>query len=648
MDRSFLSALVTSALFLAIAANQTLAQGPQPTATPVDPDATTAARALLLEIDSLSGHATLSGQHNFPNSVSRYSDRVYDLTGKYPGLFGQDLGFSSDPDKNLTLGRASLVEEVTRQYRAGAVIALTWHAVRPTDEEPVTFHGSVQAHLTDWEWKQLLTPGTDLYLRWCRQADLVAGYLRELQDAGVPVLFRPYHEMNGDWFWWGNRTGPEGSAALYRQLYDRFVHLHHLHNLVWVWNVNSPNDHAAPIDAYYPGPGYADVISMDIYSSFEQKYYDSMVALAGPNHPIALAEVGTMPTLDILARQPRWTYFMVWSGFEESANTPEQLASIYHASNVIDRGDSRLPAPQPTPAAAPLPVTQGADAAAIALLARLYNTRPDSILSGQQLAYTDADSAPNTSGKRPAIVELTVNASDTKQLLPAIRRAAKANQIVLLRWTPPRPTDGASTGPLTDFEWQQLLKPGTDLNARWSAQTNTAAALLKQIQAEHIAVLWSPYPEPNAQASWWAGRPGAEGSAALLRMLYETLTRQHALHNLVWLWEPASPSSNAGENGQLFDFYPGSLYADALELDVDAPLSARSRSDRTLQSFGGIKPIGVRVLNAIPESTILDNQTGWHWIILPPANAASTQPLHDFYNNPRVVSIPSANAPAAN
>ena len=67
-----------------------------------------------------------------------------------------------------------------------------------------------------------------------------------------------------------------------------------------------------------------------------------------------------------------------------------------------------------------------------------------------------------------------------------------------------------------------------------------------------------------------------------------------------------------------------------------------------LQSFGGIKPIGVRVLNAIPESTILDNQTGWHWIILPPANAASTQPLHDFYNNPRVVSIPSANAPAAN
>ena len=114
----------------------------------------------------------------------------------------------------------------------------------------------MQGHLTDFEWNEVLTPGTGLYNRWVEQVDVIAGYLRQLQGAGVPVLFRPYHEMNGNWFWWGGRRGEHGSLALYRQLFDRFVHVHHLNNLVWVWNVNSPSENAGPIASYYPGAEY--------------------------------------------------------------------------------------------------------------------------------------------------------------------------------------------------------------------------------------------------------------------------------------------------------------------------------------------------------------------------------------------------------
>ena len=181
----------------------------QPTALPVNPNSTPEARELLRKIDQISGHATLTGQHNFPNHVSRWSDRVYDLTGKFPAIFGQDFGFSGGEDKDSTEGRPSMVEEAIRQYRNGAVIALTWHAVRPTDDEPVTFRDSVQGHLTDFEWSELLTPGTDIYNRWIEQVDVIAGYLQQLQVAGVPVLFRPYHEMNGNWFWWGGSAGHE-------------------------------------------------------------------------------------------------------------------------------------------------------------------------------------------------------------------------------------------------------------------------------------------------------------------------------------------------------------------------------------------------------------------------------------------------------
>lgn len=94
-----------------------------------------------------------------------------------------------------------MIAEVKRQYENGAVITLTSHAVRPTDDEPVTFRDSVQGHLSDYEWHELLTPGTYLNKRWYAQMDVIAGYLQQLRDVHVPVLFRAYHEINGNWFW---------------------------------------------------------------------------------------------------------------------------------------------------------------------------------------------------------------------------------------------------------------------------------------------------------------------------------------------------------------------------------------------------------------------------------------------------------------
>ena len=73
----------------------------QPTALPVNSKAPPETRELLREIDQISGHATLTGQHNFPNHVSRWSDRVYDLTGKFPAIFGQDFGFSGEKTRIL-------------------------------------------------------------------------------------------------------------------------------------------------------------------------------------------------------------------------------------------------------------------------------------------------------------------------------------------------------------------------------------------------------------------------------------------------------------------------------------------------------------------------------------------------------------------
>jgi mannan endo-1,4-beta-mannosidase len=329
-------------IVLAVAAGGVAgAQGAQP----VNPHATPEARALLAFLNSISGKAIVTGQHNYPNVDVRWTDMAWELTGKYPGLYGQDFGFAGGADdKDSVVARPEIVEEVKRQYQNGAVIALTWHEVRPLDDEPVTFKGSVQGYLTDAEWKELLTPGSALNKRWCAQVDVVAGYLAQLRDAHVPVLFRPYHEMNGAWFWWGGRPGRDGSAALYRMIWDRFVNVHHLDNLVWVWNLNAPNPGWPAFEAYYPGADVVDVASMDIYGEFKQEFYANLLKVAG-DKPIALAEVGKLPSPEVLARQPRWTYFMVWSEFIQKANPPELSNAVYHLPQALNRDDPRLAGP---------------------------------------------------------------------------------------------------------------------------------------------------------------------------------------------------------------------------------------------------------------------------------------------------------------
>jgi len=653
-DRAGLRLVMMRHLFLAFAVcicTACTAAAQTPDAQPVNPDETQAARVLLHDLDKITGHATISGEHNYPNTVSRYSDRVYDLTGEYPGIFGQDFGFSGGDDKDSALGRPSMIQEVIRQYRNGAVIALTWHAVRPTEDEPVTFHDSVQGHLTDWEWRQLLTPGTDLNTRWCRQVDRIAGYLKELQDAGVPVLFRPYHEMNGSWFWWGGRPGPDGSAALYRQIYDRYVHMHHLNNLVWVWNVNSPSSSAGSVADYFPGSAYVDVLTMDIYGPFRQEFYDGMVALADPLHkPIALAEVGAMPSLTTLAAQPRWAYFMMWSGLEESFNSLDQLQTNFHAPSIINRGDSRISAPLAAPTTPPAPGGFSADAEVRALLAKLADAKGKGVLSGQSVVefaastFPEAQAVLTATGKQPAIVEIGLTgATEPSTLLAQVREATRRGELVALRWTPPRPTDGAATGVLTSFEWQQLLELGTDLNHRWAAQADAVAALLRPLAEAHLAVLWSPYPAQNGNGNWWSGHPGPEGSQELYRRLYEHLTVDGNLHNLAWVWEAVPPSFNPGGNNGLEDFFPGPLHIDAITLDANTLGESRFPLDRLVSQFAGDKPFGVRVASGVPAADVLTREVNWRWMLLSPtamsgsAGVPGSDAIKAFYADPHVL-----------
>ena len=187
-----------------------------------------------------------------------------------------------------------------------------WHAVRPIEDEPVVFEKSIQGKLSAQEWLALFEAGSQVNERWKSQVDVIAFFLKQLREASVPVLWRPYHEMNGSWFWWGKKTGKPGYRQLYRMLFEQLTHFHKLNNLIWVFNANELRLNVDAYQRYYPGDDVVDILATDVYSNkFTARDYKSLLALAGEK-PIALGEVGNIPTAKLLRKQPRWTWFMYW------------------------------------------------------------------------------------------------------------------------------------------------------------------------------------------------------------------------------------------------------------------------------------------------------------------------------------------------
>lgn len=334
-------AAATSALAQVVTAPPAQPQGPAAyNCEPVNPNATPEARALLKRLCGLSGKGILSGQHNFPNQRSQDSDKVAEIVGKYPAIWGSDFGFTDGEDKDSIIHRDLMIEEAKKQAAAGSIVYLCWHVLRPTEDEPgqpgVSWRGSVQAKLTDDQWQELITPDTPLHKRWEKYVDTAAGYLKQLQDAHIPVLWRPMHENNGTFFWWGGRPGPAGTAQLYRELYARMVYVHHLDNLIWVWNQNGP----APPDqfvSFFPGRKFCDVVSYDNYRDLLDRYYYEILALAD-GKPVALGEVGMPPSAEVLKAQPKWVWYMQWAGGVE--RQADRLKVAYANPYVLSRGDA--------------------------------------------------------------------------------------------------------------------------------------------------------------------------------------------------------------------------------------------------------------------------------------------------------------------
>lgn len=305
---------------------------------PVTPGATRGAVDLLALLQRLTAEGrVLAGQHNQPEHGSAWTRWATTTGGAVPGLWGQEIGFSAPGTKDAVDRRGPNAEEAVRWDARGAVVTYTWHAVCPTDDEPVEFDGGIIRRFDPDDYARVLEPGSALHARWCAQVDRAAQVLVRLAAADVPLLWRPYHEMNGPWFWWGGQ--PALLRELWRALYRRLVDHHGLRNLVWVWSPNAAYDSAAPFADYFPGHDVVDALAVDTYGGhWEREHHDALLDLAA-DRPIGFGEVGALPPPEVLDEQPRWCWFMAWPDVVAEANTTEQVRAVYGRSRTATLDD---------------------------------------------------------------------------------------------------------------------------------------------------------------------------------------------------------------------------------------------------------------------------------------------------------------------
>ena len=276
----------------------------------------------------ISGKQTLAGQHNERfDSIHQFerTEAVYKATGKYPALFGIDFSY----DYRI-YGRWKMIYEAEKQFDKGALINVMWHACIPTLQEPCIRNKGIETKMTDDLWNQLLTDGTPLNKEWIRRLDTVAVYLDYLQNKGVVVLWRPLHEMNQGVFWWGGRPGAQGTLRLYQIIHDYFTNVKKLNNLIWVWDIQDFETLKSDVFNYNPGNKYWDVLALDYYSGtmYTPEKYKIITKAAGAK-PIAIGECAKIPSPQVLASQPRWTFFMAWADLIFKENPMQLIKDIY-------------------------------------------------------------------------------------------------------------------------------------------------------------------------------------------------------------------------------------------------------------------------------------------------------------------------------
>ena len=325
-----------------------------------DPKALPSAQKVQDFLASVYGKKIVSGQQEIYGGGNNGDyelefEYIHNITGKYPAIRGFDF-MNYNPlygwDDQTT---ERIIDWVKKR---GGIATASWHLNVPKEFESYTVGQNLQwnncTYGTDTTFKaeNALKEGTKENEYWNLAIKLLAEQLKKLQDADVPLIFRPLHEGEGNantdgsaaWFWWG-KSGAKTYVELWKYLYNKLTKEYDLHNLIWeqnlyTWNMNSI--------LWYGGDDYVDIVGYDKYNTVYNRHdgkesgpnldpettiFYALVKSIKNKKMVTLAENDSIPGVNnLISEKAGWLYFCPWyegNLMDEGKNAKTDLKEIY-------------------------------------------------------------------------------------------------------------------------------------------------------------------------------------------------------------------------------------------------------------------------------------------------------------------------------
>jgi len=308
-----------------------------------DKSATKETQNLMSYLASVYGKNIISGQQEIyqygPHDFEYEFDFLENLTGKLPAIRGFDY-LNCNPLYGYPLYNTSdgTTDRIINWVKnKNGIATSSWHINVPIDMTNYTVGEKVDYSQSTYSvWKEgsnntipatnfdtanVLIEGTKENQYYMLALKYLAEEISKLQDANVPLIFRPLHEAeggggeNGSWFWWGK----DGSAVykeLWKLTYKTLTEDYGLHNIIWEWNSYAFSTSAD----WYPGDEYVDLIAYDKYnckdshndSAISSTFYTIMQKFSSKKM-VAMAENDSIPKLSkLIEEKAGWLYFCPW------------------------------------------------------------------------------------------------------------------------------------------------------------------------------------------------------------------------------------------------------------------------------------------------------------------------------------------------
>ncbi|MFY0600511.1 MAG: beta-mannosidase [Cyclobacteriaceae bacterium] len=242
----------------------------------IDDEASKKTKNLYHFLNNVSSRQILFGhQDDFSYGVSWWDERgksdVKEVTGKYPAVIGWDFGGLGDSRNLDSVSFLTIKKGVKYAYKLGAINTVSWHMKNPLTGDDA--------------WSKVITvreilPGGSAHANYTSQLDLFAKTIRTFRSGlfgKIPIIFRPFHEHNGDWFWWSKEyCSEEEFIQLWRFTVDYLKNEKKLHNLIYAYSPDKSRFDIQELEKSYlygyPGDEYVDVIGLDNYWDVGNKY----------------------------------------------------------------------------------------------------------------------------------------------------------------------------------------------------------------------------------------------------------------------------------------------------------------------------------------------------------------------------------------